>query len=86
MVFVLCIVLYEPLLVALNGGTLGHQFMNIAVRRYSDPTRNISIFAALFRIIIKGALGWISFLTVSFNDEKRAIHDIASGAIVVRRQ
>jgi len=81
-VMVFCFVIYEPLFVYLMGGTLGHYLLGLRVKQHDSPGQNISFFSALGRIIIKAALGWISFLTVSSNSEKRAIHDIASGSVV----
>jgi uncharacterized RDD family membrane protein YckC len=54
----------------------------------SQPTgrcrRGPSILQAYFRYLLKVFLGWISFLTASFNPGKRAIHDLATGSIMVR--
>ncbi|MEM9672828.1 MAG: RDD family protein [Bacteroidota bacterium] len=81
-VMVFCFVLYEPLFVTLMGGTLGHYLLGLRVKQHDAPEDNISFLSALGRIIIKAALGWISFLTISSNSEKRAIHDIVSGSVV----
>ena len=78
-----CFVLYEPLWISTAGGTIGHQILKLRVKRYATPERNIGFIPALGRIIAKTALGWISFLTVNSSSEKRAIHDILSGSVVV---
>lgn len=75
--------LYEPLFVSLFGGTLGHRHMGVRVKRESNEKRNLNIFAALFRFFIKWLLGWLSFLTVSNDPKKRAIHDKAARSVVV---
>ena len=80
-IFMLC--LYDPLLTSVLGGTLGHKAMGLGVRRYNDPERKISFGHAIVRFIVKGFLGWISFLTVTSNKRKRAIHDIASGSMML---
>ena len=82
-IFVFCVCIYEPMLIAFTGGTLGHRVLGIQVKNYENPDRNISIFSAIVRVIVKGFLGWISFLTISFNSEKRSIHDMLSGSIVI---
>ncbi|HVU55821.1 MAG TPA: RDD family protein [Puia sp.] len=74
---------YEPLLV-IFGCTLGQYVKKIRVRDHADPSRRINIIQAFFRYLIKAALGWFSFLTISFNPEKRAIHDFVSGSIMVK--
>lgn len=84
-IFIFCVVLYEPMMVAFMGGTIGHKVLKMKVKSYDNPDRNISIFSALLRIVVKAALGWISFLTVSFNSEKRAIHDMMSGSVVMMK-
>jgi hypothetical protein len=32
---------------------------------------------------VKGFLGWLSFITINFNDEHRAIHDFASDSVMI---
>lgn len=82
-VFVFMFYLYEPLLISLTGGTIGHRLIKLRVCDYDNQQKNINIFKASFRFIIKGALGWISFIIVSFNTEKRSIHDFAGNSIVL---
>lgn len=74
--------LYEPLLVA-TGGTLGHRAQKLRVRRLSDPSRNIGLGVSLLRYIVKVPLGVISFLTVSSDPLKRAMHDKSAGSVVI---
>lgn len=75
--------LYDPILTSFTGSTLGHKIMKLKVRRYKDPEKRISLGQALLRFITKGLLGWFSFLTVTGNRHKRAIHDVASGSIIM---
>lgn len=79
-------VLYDPMFTAFAGGTIGHKVMKLRIKRFDDSRRNISFFSALLRFLIKGVLGWISFFTVTGNRNKRAIHDIASGAIALKQR
>lgn len=81
-VFVFSVYLYEPVLVAFTGGTLGHRLLGLRVKNYHDQDRNISLLSAFGRVIVKGLLGWLSFITITFNPQKRGIHDIATGSIV----
>jgi uncharacterized RDD family membrane protein YckC len=82
-ILIFMLYLYDPILTSLSGSTLGHKAMNLKVRRYRDPERKISLGQALLRFFVKGSLGWISFLTVTGNSRKRAIHDLASGSIML---
>jgi len=53
------------------------------VRKHSDPGKKINLIQSYLRFIVKFLLGWISFITISFNEEKRAIHDFAGGTIML---
>ena len=81
--FTLIFVLYDPLFVSLFGGTIGHSYVKIKVKSKTNPQKNISFFQALIRYVLKYTLGWISLLTISGNSEKRALHDMAGGSIVL---
>lgn len=74
----------EPLLVALTGGTIGHHIIGIKVR-YANKDKNISIFHALFRFILKIFFGLPSLIFVLVTKRHQAIHDILSQAIVVHK-
>lgn len=74
---------YEPLFVSL-GCTLGQYIKGIRVRSFHDPAKKIGFIRAFIRQILKTCLGWLSFLTIHMNKEKRAIHDFGSGSVVIR--
>jgi uncharacterized RDD family membrane protein YckC len=82
-ILIFMIYLYDPILTSLTGSTLGHKVMKLKVRSYVKPEKNISFGRAFLRFFTKGFLGWISFLTVTGNKQKRAIHDLVSGSIVL---
>lgn len=82
LVFAIVIVLYEPIFVA-TACTPGQYFNGVRVRKFKSPNDKISFFNALFRIISKSLLGWLSFITLNFNKNKRAIHDYVSGSFVI---
>jgi len=79
---VIVIILYEPILVTF-GCTIGQLLMNIRVRDFRNPEKKPPFYLVIFRFIIKIILGWLSFLTVTFNINRRAIHDLASGSIMI---
>lgn len=81
--FLLYFVLYEPLLVSIRGGTIGHALAGISIRRFHYTTEKINFFAALWRFLLKITLGWISVISYFTNKEGRMIHDKLSGAIMV---
>lgn len=77
------LLLYEPILVSLSGKTLGHLLAGITVKKATNPTRNINFINALLRFLAKGLLGWLSILFMTLSSDKRALHDIVGGAVVL---
>ena len=81
--FVLIFGLYDPVFTSTFGGTIGHMMIGIRVKSEKDINKNIAFPFAVVRFLIKGALGWISFITVMSNEKGKAIHDIAVKSIVI---
>lgn len=81
--FVLVFIVYDPFFTSTYGGTIGHSYSRISVKQENDIAKNISFFAALIRFILKATLGWISLLTISTNEKKKAIHDFAVSSVVL---
>lgn len=77
-------IFYEPVCTTI-GFTLGNYIKNIRVRQHDETAKRINIFQALLRYILKVALGWISFLTIHNNKERRAIHDLAAGSVMIKK-
>jgi uncharacterized RDD family membrane protein YckC len=73
---------YEPFLTSYSK-TVGQKLMKIKVGKLENPTQKISLLNAYLRWLTKGLLGWISFITIHFNRERRAIHDFASNSVVI---
>ena len=68
------VVLYEPVLVARYGSTIGHRAVNLRV--VDDATGgNPSFLRALARFVIKGVIGILSFTTMALTRRHQAIHD-----------
>lgn len=82
-IFIALFVAYEPICTSL-GCTVGNYIKGIRVRSVENPARRINIFQAIIRYIVKVLLGWLSFLTIHSNPQKRAIHDLVSGSIVIK--
>lgn len=81
--FVFIFILYDPLFTSFLGGTPGHHINGIRVKLESNQTRNIILPLAILRFIIKVSLGWLSLLTVSGNSQRKAIHDMVAGSVVI---
>lgn len=83
-IWALLVLLYEPVMVWLKGGTLGHMACNLRI--VDDRTLgNPSLLKATARYIIKTILGWLSLLTVMPSRRKRAVHDLLTSATVQNR-
>jgi uncharacterized RDD family membrane protein YckC len=74
---------YEPLGMTL-GGTIGNRIMRLRVIKNNTHKDHINLFQAYIRFAVKLLLGWISFLTIHTNREKRAIHDFAAGSVMIQ--
>ena len=73
--------LYEPLLVAFAGGTIGHRLSNLRV--VDDRTNgNVGLLKAFARTLIKAALGWVSFVTMLTTRRSQAVHDLLTRSTV----
>ena len=81
--FMLLFFCYDPILTSQFGGTIGHSFSKIEVKRDTDPTKNINFFMALIRYLLKIGLGWISLISVMLSDKKIAIHDAVVKSVVI---
>ncbi|WP_412987915.1 RDD family protein [Pontimicrobium sp. IMCC45349] len=83
--FLIIFILYDPLLTSINGGTIGHSLSKITVRKEGDLNKNISFPLAVIRFILKALLGWVSLITISGNEKKKAIHDFVANSVVIKR-
>jgi uncharacterized RDD family membrane protein YckC len=84
LIFILVWGVYEPVSTVL-GCTLGNYLMKIRVKKYSNNTRRINLVQAYVRFVLKIVLGWVSFLTINSNKERRAIHDFAAGSVMIEK-
>lgn len=75
--------IYEPILIA-SGGTIGNRVMKIQVMQYNDGKKTVNIFQSYIRFIVKLFFGWLSFITIHMNVQKRALHDLASGSVMIQ--
>ena len=77
--------LYDPLTVSLFGGTIGHHLIGLRVKRNNSEEKNINFIFAFARYVVKLVLGWVSLLSVSGSEKKRALHDMISGSVVISK-
>jgi uncharacterized RDD family membrane protein YckC len=77
--------IYEPLSTTL-GATVGNYLMKIRVRQSNANGKRINIFQAFVRVAFKLLLGWLSFITIHFDDQRRAIHDFVAGSVMLEKQ
>jgi uncharacterized RDD family membrane protein YckC len=68
------LLLYEPVLVAMRGATIGHRRANIRVVSLKSGG-NPSFLQALVRYWVKGILGLLSFATMALTRRHQAVHD-----------
>ena len=80
--FFLLFGIYEPVCVA-SGCTLGNYLKGIRVRQNNQRSERINLLQAFIRYILKVLLGWISFITIHLDADRRAIHDLAAGSVVI---
>jgi uncharacterized RDD family membrane protein YckC len=76
--------LYDPIMVWLTGGTVGHHLQNLRV--VSDRTGGPpSLPAAIVRNVAKAALGAVSLLAMAASSRGKALHDWIAGTTVQAR-
>ena len=75
------LLVYEPLCTG-HFATLGQWVAGVRVRRF-DTGVKIGVLRAYGRILVKAPLGFISFFSLPFTVGRRALHDMATGSIVI---
>lgn len=81
-IFLFMVFLYEPTFIYFFKGTIGHQILNIKITKFDNPETKLSFVLSIFRFIVKWFFGWLSFISIMFNNKNRAMHDIAGNSIV----
>jgi len=80
--FVFLFGVYEPVFIAYTKGTIGNRLMGLQVRQFTNDSKRLNILQSYVRFILKLFLGWLSFITMHFNVERRAIHDMAGNSVM----
>lgn len=81
--FIAIAAVYEPLCTSF-GFTIGNYIKGIRVRSASDNVKKINVFQAIIRYVLKIVFGWLSFITIHSNQQRRAIHDLAAGSVMIK--
>jgi len=82
------ILLYEPLLTT-YACTIGQKLMRIRVLDYNTlygqgNEKKLALPMSVWRFMMKSMMGWLSFITIHLNAERRAIHDFAASSVMIR--
>jgi uncharacterized RDD family membrane protein YckC len=81
---IVTILFYEPVCIAVAGGTIGHLSLNLRIARASDLGR-VSFGRALLRTIVKALVGIWVFMAIYFTRRSQGLHDLVAGTVVVPR-
>ena len=74
---------YEPVFTT-RGCTLGNYVIGLRARQFQDDSKKVSLVQAYIRYFVKVLLGWLSFLTINMNKQRRAIHDLAASTVMIK--
>ena len=74
--------LYEPILVSINGRTVGHKVFGYRVVD-SETIEKIHFLKAVARFVTKLVLGTFSLAWALFSKQQQSIHDIITKSIVI---
>jgi len=75
------VLLYEPIFVR-YGCTLGQLVMSIRVRTFPGVAR-VPVWRGMARNLAKYALGWLSFMLLPMQRQRRALHDLFAKTVVL---
>jgi len=83
--FVFLFFVYEPVFVAFTQGTIGNRLMGIQVKQVADENKRPTLLQSYLRFVFKFFLGWLSFITMHFNVQRRAIHDLVGKTVMLQK-
>ena len=78
---IVLVIIYEPLLIASRGRTVGHWLCNLRVVAPTADGR-LPLWKAFLRWFLKGLTGLASFATMGATPRNQALHDLAFGTTV----
>ena len=79
---ILVLLMYDAIANA-TGGTLGYRTFGLKIRRFGELNKKLRFSQSFLRAFMKFLFGWISFLNINLDPHRRAMHDKASGAVVL---
>lgn len=80
--FLLPMLMLEPILVSFTGASIGHHLKMLRVEN-NQTGKNLNLISAFIRFISKTLLGWFSLLFIFTTKRHQALHDKISGSVVV---
>ena len=83
--FVFLFFIYEPVFMAFSAGTIGNRLMGIQVKQIADEHKGPTLLQSYIRFMFKFFLGWLSFVTMHFNVQRRAIHDLMGKTVMLQK-
>ena len=72
----------EPLLVTFHGASVGHHMKGLRIKN-ARTGKNLNIFFAFIRFILKSFIGLFSLIFVLTTKRHQALHDMISNSVVV---
>lgn len=81
--FVCLFFLYEPLMVAVFGGTIGHLSCKLRVREEANQQKKINFFIAIIRFLVKAFFGIFSLVSIGVSEKSKGLHDMVVGSVVL---
>jgi len=79
---ILPVILFEPTMIWLTGGSLGHHYSGIRIVG-KNTGKNLFIINGILRFLLKSSLGLISLVSMILTNKHQAIHDILANSVVV---
>lgn len=82
LIILLPVTLFEPILIRLTGGSVGHHYAGIKVV-HKETGENLFIPHGVVRFLAKTFFGVFSFVSMLITPQHRAVHDVLSGSVVL---
>jgi len=93
LIFIIILAIIQMILLSKEGQTIGKKLVGIKIVNRSDGQNGGFVHNVLLRLIINGLIGIIPFLGIAyfivdscfiFQDDRRCIHDLIAGTIVIK--
>lgn len=75
-------ILFEPILIWLTGGSIGHHYAGIKVVS-GKSGKNLFVVNGVLRFLTKSLLGVVSLASMLITKRHQSLHDVVSGSVVI---